>query len=134
MVAIGAPVARLYQPLAPGCRSRTALISGGVKSTDTSKNDCVTEFPATSVTVPVACRCCPSPNVKGLLTLLTPEPPSLPLKVAVGAPVARLYQPVAPGCLLRLALIVGAIVSILTDKEAELLLTFPSASVAVAKI
>src|SRR4051812_21902967 len=70
------------------------LSFGAVRSTSKVPTVVLAELPATSVAVPVTLWSIPSPSVTGAVALDTPEPPSSAVKLTVGAPVARLYQPV----------------------------------------
>src|SRR5262249_35708448 len=92
--------------------------SGAVLSILTLSNS-VWELPATSVAVPLAVRVPPSlVSVTGLLTLATPESPSVALKVTV---TSELFQPLAFGFGLTTEFRSGSVLSTLTTTDFDAL-------------
>ena len=96
---VGAPVAALYQPLASGdAGAMLAVIVGATVSTSMSEMMAELELPALSVTEPGTDWPAPSPRVtEDGHGPARPEMLSEQVKLTVGAPVAALYQPLAPG-------------------------------------
>src|SRR5438552_2725498 len=93
-VTVGAPVEAFHQPVPATSGVTAALIVGFVRSTLMGPTLTPPALPATSATVPANVRPPPSAKRWGASHEATPdEPRSAQLKVAVGAPVKVLYQP-----------------------------------------
>jgi hypothetical protein len=95
--AVGAPVATLYQPLPAGAGATEASIVGLVRSMSAGSVEVLSWLPATSTAVPSAVWSKPSPRTTGSVQDAMPDKASSQSKEAVGAPVARLYQPLPAG-------------------------------------
>jgi len=100
----------LFQPLAFGGGEVLAVILGGVLSRFT-ETVTVAEFPALSVHVPMSCWSAPSIRIKtGGVREATPEPPSLSSHSKLTT-TSELFQPLAFGVGVVLAVMIGGSVS-----------------------
>src|SRR5438477_5633980 len=114
-----------YQPASLGLVVGAPLSVGGVVSTLISCSDVLAVLSALSVAVPVADWCAPSPNVCGPAHDAMPDVSSVQLKFTV---TLALCQPLAFGALFDPAVIVGAVLSMLT--VAVSVVALPALSVA----
>src|SRR5438067_3891740 len=118
----------LYQPLALAAAVGAPLSEGGVLSMLMPLTLALAELPAASVAVPLDVWLAPSTSVCAGGQLATPERASLQLKLTV---TSVLFQPLALAASERSAVMVGAVLSMLTVAGSVTLLRALSVAVPV---